>query len=677
MRVTQHGARRQGPWMPTATAVAGFPINETMCGGNVSTLVQDFKEYSAWRQGVVAALQNYREFVNQAELSDPASEQRFNRVLGRLADDKLSIAFVAEFSRGKSELINSIFFADYGQRILPSSAGRTTMCPTELLYDATIPPCIRLLPIETRAESRSTSEYKSLPEQWTVLPLDINSGDGMLEAFKQVSLTKYVSTEEAKRFGLYDESDPDSSLTVNENGQVEISLWRHAIINFPHPLLKQGLVILDTPGLNAIGTEPELTLNLIPNAHAVLFILAADTGVTKSDIDVWRNHIGAGVGRMVVLNKIDSMWDELRSPAEIEQQIDKQVGSVAHMLALEKKYVFPVSAQKGLVGKINRDREMLAKSRLPVLENALSNELIPAKRDIICRQLQADIDALLLAQNTMLSSRMRSVVEQLFEFKSLRGKNKNVVEHMMKRIDAEKKDFDSSLLKLQGTRTVFTRLSTEVYTSLGMDILKEDIEKTREAMKNSKFSTGLRDAVKNFFDQIKRNLDSSDKKTEEITEMMTVMYRKFSTEHGLALSLPMPFSLDKYRKEVVMIEGVYQKQFGATNLMTTSRAILMQKFFDSIASRVKHSFVQANRDVEAWLKVIMAPLESQIREHKEQLKNRMVSIQRIHMATDSLEEKIQSFEEMQATLEREKNAFQDLENALRHALTTEVKLAEE
>jgi hypothetical protein len=35
--------------------------------------------------------------------------------------------------RGKSELINAIFFADYGKRILPSSAGRTTMRPTELL----------------------------------------------------------------------------------------------------------------------------------------------------------------------------------------------------------------------------------------------------------------------------------------------------------------------------------------------------------------------------------------------------------------------------------------------------------------------------------------------------------------------------------------------------------------
>ena len=78
-----------------------------------------------------------------------------------------------------------------------------------------------------------------------------------------------------------------------------------------HPLLEQGLVILDTPGLNAIGAEPELTLSLLPNAHAVLFILAADTGVTQSDLSVWREYVNAGQrrdGRLVVLNKIDSLW---------------------------------------------------------------------------------------------------------------------------------------------------------------------------------------------------------------------------------------------------------------------------------------------------------------------------------------------------------------------------------
>jgi hypothetical protein len=638
----------------------------------VSNLVQKFQEYSSWRNGVLAALERYRTCVGAADLADLASDQRFARLRARLTDDKLSIAFVAEFSRGKSELINAIFFADYGQRILPSSAGRTTMCPTELLYDETFPPSIRLLPIETRAESASTSDFKEQSHVWTVLPLDISSGEGMLEAFKQVSLTKRVSVEEAKRYGLYQEDDPDASMSVDQDGLVEISQWRHAIVNFPHPLLKQGLVIIDTPGLNAIGTEPELTLNLIPNAHAVLFILAADTGVTRSDIDVWRDHIGAGPARMVVLNKIDSMWDELRSAAEIEQQIQKQVSTVAQTLNLDADQVFPISAQKGLVGKVNRDQELLAKSRLPQLETALSEELIPSKQQIVRGQLMSDVGELASAKQALLDARSRNVVEQLMELKSLRGKNQNIIEHMMKRVDLEKKEFDGSLLKLQGTRAVFTRLSTEVFTSLGMDILKEDISRTRDAMEKSKFSIGLRAAVRDFFAQIQKNIATSGRKTEEITEMMTVMYRKFSTEHGLALSSPMPFSLDKYRKEIELIEGVYHKQFGTAAIMTTPQVVLMTKFFDSIASRVKQSFLQANRDVEAWLKVVMAPLEAQIWEHKSQLKKRKQSIERIHLATDSLEEKVEALEKMQDDLEQQKKALLQLETELKRAIEAEL-----
>lgn len=639
----------------------------------MSNLVQKFQEYSGWRNDVKLALERYRDCVSAGDLADAASDQRFLQTLARLNEDKLSIAFVAEFSRGKSELINAIFFADYGQRILPTSAGRTTMCPTELMYDETFPPSIRLLPIETRAQAQSTSDFKSQSQVWTVLPLDTSSADGMLEAFKQVSLTKRVPIEEAARYGLYDETDLDMVIAVGDDGMVEISQWRHAIVNFPHPLLQQGLVIIDTPGLNAIGTEPELTLNLIPNAHAVLFILAADTGVTKSDIDIWRNHIGgSGAGRLVVLNKIDSMWDELRSPAEVEQQIRMQHANVAQTLELSERQVFPVSAQKGLVGKINRDAPLLAKSRLPALESALSSELLPAKQDIIRTQLMAEVNELTSAKQALLSSRVRNVVEQLIELKSLRGKNQTILQHMMKRIDMEKMEFDGSLFKLQATRSVFARLSTEVFTHLGMGVLKDNINKTRDAMERSKFSSGLRQAVKEFFEEALDNLELSATKTDEIGEMMSVMYRKFSTEHGLALSTPMSFSLDKYTKEIVMIEQLYHKQFGAATILTTPQVVLMQKFFDSIASRVKQSFLQANRDVEAWLKVVMAPLEAQIGEHKVQLKRRKKSIEKIHLATDSLEEKVLAFEQMQFELDTQRALLTRLENELKTAIMAQL-----
>ena len=181
-------------------------------------MVSDFEQYSAWRQGVVTALKTYQSWVAEAALTDAATEQRIARTLARLADDKLSVAFVAEFSRGKSELINAIFFADYGQRILPSAAGRTTMCPTELMYDPNLAPSIRLLPIETRADNLSTSDYRDQPSAWTVLPLNLDAGALMHEAFKQVSMTRQVPVEEAKRYGLYDEDDPDTPVTLDEHG---------------------------------------------------------------------------------------------------------------------------------------------------------------------------------------------------------------------------------------------------------------------------------------------------------------------------------------------------------------------------------------------------------------------------------------------------------------------------
>jgi hypothetical protein len=639
-------------------------------------MVQNFEQYGAWRQGVLRALDSYQSWASAAELLDAGTAQRLAQARARLQDDRLSVAFVAEFSRGKSELINALFFADYGQRILPSSAGRTTMCPTELMYDPAFPPCIRLLPIDTRAHNLSTSDFRDDPGAWTTLTLNLDSPGQMHDTFQQVSLTRRASIAEATSYGLYDETDPDIVATVDAAGTVEISMWRHAIINFPHPLLKQGLVILDTPGLNAIGTEPELTLNLIPNAHAVMFILAAETGVTKSDIEVWRNHIGAGPGRIVVLNKIDAMWDELKSDAANDAEIARQQHIVAQTLALSPSQVFPVSAQKALVGKINGDMALLEKSRLGALETALYQELIPARQDIIRTQLTTDLDALVGAQSVLLGTRSRDMVEQLQELKSLRGKNHGVVAHMMKRIDVEKKEFDASLFKLQGTRAVFSTLSNELYTTLGMDVVQHEIDTVRAAMQSSRFTTGMRTPVRTFFEQARKNLARSEAQIVEISDMMESMYRKFSSEHGLTLALPMGLSLLRYREELNAIEAVYDKQFGTATLLMTSRATVVERFFDSIASRVRRTYRAANADVEAWLKVIMSPLEAQIRQHKDQLKHRLASIARIHDATDGLEKNISMFEARQGDIDSVRARLHQLADAVTSAMDTRTASAE-
>ena len=609
------------------------------------TLSQQFVAYSEWRSQLSNGLSAYRKWLSENELSDTQTDLRMGQLLEKLHEDRLHVAFVAEFSRGKTELINAIFFADYGSRMLPSTAGRTTMCPTELMYDPAKPPSIELLPIQTRETNASISEYKHLPKKWATVPLDVESAESMQEALRSVSEIDRVTPEVAEKYGFFAGDKESSVVRVGEDGMVEIPRWRHAIINFPHPLLKQGLVILDTPGLNAIGTEPELTLSLLPNAHAVLFVLAADTGVTQSDLAVWNEHIGTPGrrkrGRLVVLNKIDSMWDELKLEDEVNAEITKQTNSCAWTLELPSSQVFPISAQKGLVAKITNDAALLKRSRLPELELALSQELIPAKQEIVHGNTDSEFSDINMRMRGLLESRLAGLREQLGELNELRGKNKGVVEYMIGKVRVEKEEFEVGLQRYYAVRSVFSQLSNELFALLGLDSLKMLTDSTRETMRKAKFSTKISEAMKNMFVVTRTNLIKSDDQITEIINMMAAVYKKFSVEHGLKLSTPTTFSMTRYLKDLDRLEYWCDTHLNTMlQLLLQGQGKVTQKFFDEVAHQVRRSFERANRDSESWLKAVMSPMDTQVREHQAQLKRRLESIKRIHEATDTLEDRI-------------------------------------
>ena len=392
---------------------------------------EQFDLHGAWRREFALRLKLLSEWLKDHELLDSAVEERLRRLETQMRSDKVMVAFVAEFSRGKSELINAIFFAGYKRRIMPASAGRTTMCPTELGYDADVPPCLRLLPIETRLQPQALMEWRGAPEKWVRVDLDVNDPAQLAQAFEKVAQVRHVTKDEARALGFWHDDVPEDNPMVNAEGLVEVPKWRHALINIAHPLLKQGLVILDTPGLNAIGAEPELTVNLIPQAHAVVFILAADTGVTKSDLAIWREHLITeeenSESRLVVLNKIDTMWDSLSTPAQVQAQIDRQRSVSAEILGLPQDQVIPVSAQKGLVAKVNNDAELLQASQLPVLERALGQGVMGQRQKILRAAVSAGIGELRTEAGRSLNIRRRDLAEQMIELKGLRGKNTSVI----------------------------------------------------------------------------------------------------------------------------------------------------------------------------------------------------------------------------------------------------------
>jgi len=474
-----------------------------------------------WRYAVEARVSELRRFLADHDLLDETAVERLDALRLQLAHQKLVVAFVAEFSRGKSELINAIFFADAGRRVLPATPGRTTMCPVELGYDKGELAQLSLLPIETRLDGFSMAELREMHRVWTHLPLNPAQPEQLVQALLEVTRTKRVSIDEARTLGLWHDDRPDDNPPIDANGGVEIPAWRHALINYPHPLLERGLVVLDTPGLNAIGAEPELTLGLLPSAHACVFILGADTGVTKSDLAVWREHLGAhGAARWVVLNKIDSLHDPLATADEIEAQIERQHSSTADQLGISRDRVYPLSARDALAARVSGDDPGIVASRLPELERALSDQLLPQRRDVL---VQATLDTAHEVESVAgrrTADRRRQIAEQTLELRGLRGKSGAKVRLMLERVEAETQEFEQCTTRLQALRAVHARMLKDLMIGLSSDAIRDEVDRMQRQSGSSWLKLGAKRAFVALFERLRVNLTQAGDRSDEIAQMI-------------------------------------------------------------------------------------------------------------------------------------------------------------
>lgn len=621
-------------------------------------LTEQFSEYASWKREGADAISRLRQWLTNNNIGDAQSDLRLQHLLTRLHEDRLTVAFVAEFSRGKSELINAIFFSEYGRRILPSSSGRTTMCPTELQWEDGQVAGVRLLPIATRMESKSLAELRNQTDQWVFEYIDVNDAKTVEKALTRVCETELVPREKAEAMGFAIDEKGNNGARPDENGMVEVARWRHAIIQYPHPLLKAGLVIVDTPGLNAIGSEPELTLSLLPSAHVIMFILAADTGVTQSDLSVWKNHVNIGgsqqKGRLVALNKIDSLWDGIRTEKAIEKEIDLQIKTVAQTLGITEKQVFPLSAQKALLARFNSDLPLLRQSRISGLEKALSTELLPSHKQILCENSRLETGEIINRSTELLRTRLNSIQEQLKELSDLRGKNQSVIEYMMRKVHADKEEFEIGLQRYYAVRSIFTTLSNKLFSHIGLETVRAQAMRAREVMDNATFSRDLRAAMAEFFNSLRAQLDQSANEVREISSMLENMYKRFSVEHGLTLAPPISFSVKEYEKNLSKIERACMDEISGVGAMLFSRkSKVTQRFFDVVTQEARRTFESANRDVERWLRTIMSPLETQVREYQLQLNRRMDSVKRVYDAAGTLEGRIMELEQSEDAIKRQ------------------------
>jgi hypothetical protein len=631
-------------------------LNNHLGGPLATTFNEQLDQHGAWRREFALRLKLLSQWLLEHDMLDSAVAERLKRLEAQVRSDKVTVAFVAEFSRGKSEMINAIFFADYGRRIMPASAGRTTMCPTELAYDAHIPPCMRLLPIETRLEPRALADWRSVPERWTRVDLDVDDPQQLAEAFGKVADTIKVTRDQARALGFWNSQNTNDNPLLDANNLVEVPKWRHALINIAHPLLRQGLVIVDTPGLNAIGAEPELTVSLIPQAHAVVFILAADTGVTKSDLDIWREHLVTAAetadARMVVLNKIDTLWDELSTPDQIDTHIERQKNSTAEILGIDTNQVIAVSAQKALVGKVTGNTELLKKSGLQVLEDALAEGLLNDRQRVLQAAMNASITDLRSEVGRVINIRRRDLTEQMLELRGLQGKNVSVIKNMRSRISQEQVEFELGGAKIHAVRSVHLKLLKEIHSTLGSRALKAEMAQLTDALLQKGLKLGVKKAYGETFERLRANLSKVQSLCTDIQTMLTATFKQLNAEYGFSLQAINEPSLDLFRMELDMAERSHLQYLSISNVFKLAQPEFADRLVRALSSRVRTTHESALAEVELWSKSAAAQLDAQLRERKRNFSRRIEAIDRIQQAAGGLEERIAEIENNEAQIDQ-------------------------
>jgi hypothetical protein len=606
-------------------------------------------ELKEWRQSVAGELAAFRRWALVARLIDDQTMARIAHLERRLAVERLTIAFVAEYSRGKSELINALFFAEMGTRLLPSGVGRTTLCPVEILWDPARPPSIRLLPIETRESPKALREFIGEASGWREIALDPSKPQSLAEACQ--SLTESVSMSAGEAAGL--------GFAVQAQERADIPRWRYAILNVPHPLLASGLTVLDTPGRAALAAEPELTMHRVPDAAAIVFMVAADSGITEDDSALWNEHIAPIEGLeqtcFVALNKIDALRDPRKTEAQVLADIDRQVSSTADKLGIAPTRVFALSAQQGFEAKAASDRDALIRSRLYRLEQALAKGMVHQRRVDHAAVVLAETRAAFAESRALIDSRLAFTREQLDELSALQGKNQKLVETLARKATAERGRLERARAEMTILRTIHNRHAEELGKLLDPNGARDEGNKARMAVLNSTFSGRIGLVLDGFFEKVRGDLARSIHVIGEVKAMMAEAKRKFAADYGMAIEAVPEFATERFLVELERLEEHCERDFkSATSLLTRGRKALGALFFDTVASKVIRVFEIADREVRTWMNGFIRPLEAQLNAFQEQTNTKIEGMGRIQNAETDLMARLDELQAMVAEVEAQR-----------------------
>lgn len=623
-------------------------------------LYRHMSHYHLWRQDLSQRLRRFEHWVQTHGLVSDEVRQCLAQARQLLGNNDFTLVCVGEFSRGKTELINALLMDERKQRILPSHPGRTTMCPTEIHCDPDRPNCLRLLPIETRRSQASLERFKRIPRNWVTLPLDPKTPETLRATLDQVSASQWVSEEDARQLGF----SPDQNSERNEEGFVAIPRWRHAMISLEHPLLRRGLRIIDTPGLNALGNEPELTLRVLPQAQAIVFLLSADAGLTASDMKLWRDHIRSpsqqrGSAVLTLLNKVDSLWDDLQPPEHVAQAVEELRLLTARQLAIEPEQVLPLSAKQALLGRARDDAERLERSGFRQLEQALGQTVARSRQALAGQRLITDSQAMIDNVYHSLKGRLADARQELLLLRAGEEQdNEALLSERREAIRQKHRQYHKQSLSLRTSQMLLDKQRPSLIQVISPERLAREIDHTRQRLANSWTTVGLSRSMAQLFDWLDHQLGHLEREVERTNRVLDSIYQR--PEHAIdASQRPQNYQLDltDERRQLRQLHHQADQFRASLDSLLSLKGPLIQRFVGTLVQEARALWHELYNTIDHWLKQALVPLFQHNQYQRQLLEHHMLRLTRMRHERQSQAQQVDSLHQNIKQMER---ALEDL-----------------
>jgi hypothetical protein len=244
---------------------------------------------------------------------------RLAAVRSRLDRSNTVVCVVGEFKQGKSALINGLL----GSPICPVDDDLATMAVTTVRH----------------GETPAATVHRRV--------------DG-------VALTETIAPDDLARW-VTERGNPDNRLSVE---QVEVRL--------PHPLLEDGIVLIDTPGIGGLNAaHAAATLAFLPVADALVFVTDASAELTAPELEFLAAAVDAGPLILVALTKVD-MYPAWRRILEIDERRLREIG-----LGIRP---YPLSAALRSAASQVHDQDLDRESGFPPFAETISGDLAERTR---------------------------------------------------------------------------------------------------------------------------------------------------------------------------------------------------------------------------------------------------------------------------------------------------------